>query len=44
MIIEAVTPFGIDNVTVPLLVTLIVFILLFEMGFVIPVAWQWFVQ
>jgi phytol kinase len=44
MIIEAVTPFGIDNITVPLLVTLVVFIILFEMGFVIPVVWQWFVQ
>jgi phytol kinase len=43
MIIEALTPFGIDNVTVPLLVTIIVFVLLFEMGFIIPVAWQWFV-
>jgi dolichol kinase len=44
MIIEAITPFGIDNITVPLLVTLVVFIILFEMGFVIPVVWQWFVQ
>jgi phytol kinase len=43
MIIEAITPFGIDNVTVPLFVAVIVFVLLFEMGFVIPVAWQWFV-
>lgn len=44
MIIEAVTPFGIDNVTVPLLVTIIVFVLLLEMGFVLPVAWQWFIH
>ncbi|WXG43212.1 MAG: hypothetical protein WED04_04045 [Promethearchaeati archaeon SRVP18_Atabeyarchaeia-1] len=44
MILEAITPFGVDNLTVPLLTTLLVFFMLLQLGIVIPVAWQWFVH
>jgi phytol kinase len=44
MILEAITPFGIDNVTVPLLTTLVILVILLQIGIVIPVAWQWFVH
>jgi dolichol kinase len=43
MIIEAVTPLGVDNLTVPLLTSLIVFVIFVLIGVVIPVSWQWFV-
>ncbi|WXG45846.1 MAG: hypothetical protein WED05_04075 [Candidatus Atabeyarchaeum deiterrae] len=43
-IIEAITPFGIDNITVPMLTTLVIFIILVQIGVVVPIAWQWFVQ
>jgi phytol kinase len=44
MIIEALTPLGVDNLTVPLLTSLIVFVIFVLIGVVIPVGWQWFVQ
>jgi phytol kinase len=44
MILEAITPFGIDNLTVPLLTTLVVLIIMLQLGLVAPVAWQWFVH
>jgi len=43
MIIEAITPLGVDNLTVPLLTSLIVFVIFVLIGVVIPVSWQWFV-
>jgi phytol kinase len=44
MILEAITPFGIDNITVPLLTALVVFFILIQLGVIVPVAWQWFVH
>jgi dolichol kinase len=43
-IIEAITPLGLDNLTVPLLTSLTVFIAFVLVGVVIPVKWEWFVQ
>jgi phytol kinase len=44
MIIEAVTPLGVDNLTVPMITSLVVFIILLLVGIVIPVGWKWFSQ